>query len=235
MFELIQIKDSKQQRKLLAAFVFIFGYFMFMAISEQSGGSLSLFAKDNLSNKLLFFNIDPNVVNNSINSLYVIIFSPLVGLLWIFMFKRKIEPDTVIKFGLSFILLAAGFFIFYSARFFVAADGLSSLDVFALGYLLYTLGELCIGPIGMSVITKLSPKRLFGMMMGLWFLSSAFGQFAAGKLGAEMSDANTGTTLMSKLIAYTDGYYQLAVYSLIAGIALIVLTPLIRKLMQEVK
>jgi POT family proton-dependent oligopeptide transporter len=87
----------------------------------------------------------------------------------------------------------------------------------------------------MSVITKLSPKRLFGMMMGLWFLSSAFGQFAAGKLGAEMSNANTGTTLMSKLIAYTDGYYQLALYSLIAGVVLIVTTPLIRKLMQEVK
>ncbi|MNR34910.1 hypothetical protein D3C85_1527200 [compost metagenome] len=71
--------------------------------------------------------------------------------------------------------------------------------------------------------------------MGLWFLSSAFGQLAAGKLGSEMSNANTGATLMSKLIAYTDGYYQLALYSLIAGIVLIVTTPLIKKLMQEVK
>ena len=52
-----------------------------------------------------------------------------------------------------------------------------------------TIGELCLGPIGMSIITKLSPKRLFGMMMGLWFLASAFGQFAAGKLGAEMAEA----------------------------------------------
>ena len=235
LYELLRIKDRSQQYKLLAAFIFIFGYFMFMAISEQSGGSLSLFAKDNLTDKLLFFTIDPNVVNNSINSLYVIIFSPLIGLLWIFLYKRKIEPNTVVKFGFSFILLAAGFFIFYSARFFVDVNGLSSLNVFALGYLVYTLGELCIGPIGMSVITKLSPKRLFGMMMGLWFLSSAFGQFAAGKLGSEMSNANTGTTLMSKLIAYTDGYYQLAIYSLIAGIVLIVSTPLIKKLMQEVK
>lgn len=235
LFELLRIEDRKQQYKLLAAFIFIFGYFMFMAISEQSGGSLSLFAKDNLSSELLSFNIDPNVVNNSINSLFVIIFSPLIGLLWIFLYKKKIEPNTVIKFGFSFILLAAGFFIFYSARFFIDANGLSSLNVFALGYLVYTLGELCIGPIGMSVITKLSPKRLFGMMMGLWFLSSAFGQFAAGKLGSEMSNANTGTTLMSKLIAYTDGYYQLALYSLIAGVVLIVTTPLIKKLMQEVK
>jgi proton-dependent oligopeptide transporter, POT family len=235
VYELLILKERSQQYKLGAAFIFIFGYFMFMAISEQSGGSLSLFAKDNLSHNLLFFNIDPNVVNNSINSLFVIIFSPLIGLLWIFMYQRKIEPNTIIKFGLSFIFLAAGFFIFYSTRFFVNDKGLSSLNIFALGYLLYTIGELCIGPIGMSVITKLAPKKLFGMMMGLWFLASAFGQFAAGKLGAEMSESNTGTTLMSKLIAYTDGYYQLAIYSFVAGVVLIVATPLIKKLMQGVK
>jgi proton-dependent oligopeptide transporter, POT family len=235
VYELLILKERSQQYKLGAAFIFIFGYFMFMAISEQSGGSLSLFAKDNLSHNLLFFNIDPNVVNNSVNSLFVIIFSPLIGLLWIFMYQRKIEPNTVIKFGLSFIFLAAGFFIFYSTRFFVNDKGLSSLNIFALGYLLYTIGELCIGPIGMSVITKLAPKKLFGMMMGLWFLASAFGQFAAGKLGAEMSESNTGTTLMSKLIAYTDGYYQLAIYSFVAGVILIIATPLIKKLMQGVK
>ena len=235
VYELLNLENRSQQYKLGAAFIFIFGYFMFMAISEQSGGSLSLFAKDNLSHSLLFFNIDPNVVNNSVNSLFVIIFSPLIGLLWIFMYQRKIEPNTVTKFGLSFIFLAAGFFIFYSTRFFADKNGISSLNLFAFGYLLYTIGELCIGPIGMSVITKLSPKKLFGMMMGLWFLASAFGQFAAGKLGAEMSESNTGTTLMSKLVAYTDGYYQLAIYSFIAGIVLIISTPLIRKLMQEVK
>ena len=64
----------------------------------------------------------------------------------------------------------------------------------------------------MSIITKLSPKkRLFGMMMGLWFLASAFGQLAAGKLGAEISQSNTGSSLLSKLQSYTDGYYQLAI------------------------
>ena len=84
-----------------------------------------------------------------------------------------------------------------------------------------TIGELCLGPIGMSIITKLSPKRLFGMMMGLWFLASAFGQLAAGKLGAAISQSNEGTTLLSKLQSYTDGYYTLAIYALIAGIILI--------------
>lgn len=73
------------------------------------------------------------------------------------------------------------------------------------------------------------------MMMGLWFLASAFGQLAAGKLGAEISRSNTGDTLVSKLQSYTEGYYQLAIYSLIAGVILIAISPIIRKLMQEVK
>jgi len=234
-FEAYNLKQLSLQKKLLAAFVFIFFYFLFNAIFEQSGGSLSLFAKDNLNDSLLFFHIDPNVINNSSNSLFVIIFSPLVGLLWLWLAKKKIEPNTVIKFGIGFIFLAASFYVFYYTRFFANSDGITSLNVFTFGYLVTTLGELCLGPIGMSIITKLSPKRLFGMMMGLWFLASAFGQFAAGKLGAEISRSNTGTTLVSKLQSYTEGYYQLAIYSLIAGVILIALTPLIRKLMQEVK
>lgn len=235
LLEVFNLKQATARKKLLAAFLFIFFYFLFNAIYEQSGGSLSLFAKDNLDSKLLFFNIDPNVVNNSSNSLFVIIFSPIVGLLWLWMAKKKIEPSSVIKFGIGFLFLGASFYLFYYTRFFANAEGITSLNVFTFAYLITTIGELCLGPIGMSIITKLSPKRLFGMMMGLWFLASAFGQFAAGKLGAEMSKSNTGTTLVSKLQSYTEGYYQLAVYSIIAGVFLIVMTPLIKKLMPGVK
>ncbi|WP_306354065.1 peptide MFS transporter [Flavobacterium sp. '19STA2R22 D10 B1'] len=235
LYETFKLGERKLQYKLIAAFIFIFFYFLFNAIYEQSGGSLSLFAKDNFHHDLLFFSIDPNVVNNSVNSLFVIIFSPLIGILWLMMYKRKIEPNTVIKFGVGFLLLAAAFYLFYSTRFFADVEGLTSLNVFTLAYLVMTLGELCLGPIGMSIITKLSPKRLFGMMMGLWFLASAFGQFAAGKLGAEMSSKEVNVNLMTKLQSYTEGYYQLAIYALVAGLLLIVVSPLIRKLMQEVK
>ncbi len=234
LYETFTIKERQAQYKLLAAFLFIFCYFIFMAISEQSGGSLSLFAKDNLSHDLLFFSIDPNVVNNSVNSLFVIIFSPIVGILWLLMYKRKIEPNTVVKFGIGFLLLALSFYVFYATRFFANDQGISSLNVFTLAYLLLTLGELCLGPIGMSIITKLSPKKMFGMMMGLWFLSSAFGQLAAGKLGAEMA-SDQSVSLMAKLVSYTEGYKSLAIYSLIAGLALIIVSPLIKKLMAEVR
>jgi POT family proton-dependent oligopeptide transporter len=235
VIETVNLKNVALQKKLIAAFFFIFFYFLFNAIYEQSGGSLSLFAKDNLNNSLLFFYIDPNVVNNSSNTFFVIVLSPFIGLLWLWLGKKKIEPNTIVKFGIGFLFLGASFYIFYLTRFFANVKGITSLNVFTFAYFVTTVGELCLGPIGMSIITKLSPKRLFGMMMGLWFLASAFGQLAAGKLGAAMSNSDTGNTLMSKLQSYTEGYYQLAIYSFIAGLFLIVITPLVKKLMQEVK
>ncbi|KUJ51225.1 peptide MFS transporter [Chryseobacterium sp. JAH] len=235
IFELLKLEQVSYKKKLIAAFAFIFFYFLFNAIYEQSGGSLSLFAKDNLNHNLLGFNIDPNVVNNSSNTLFVIVLSPIIGLLWLWLAKKKLEPNTLIKFGIGFLFLSASFYIFYYTKFFANVKGITSLNVFAFAYFITTIGELCLGPIGMSIITKLSPKKLFGMMMGLWFLASAFGQLAAGKLGAEISKSNTGNDLVSKLQSYTDGYYQLAIYALVAGVVLILISPLVKKLMQEVK
>ncbi|HLA54473.1 MAG TPA: peptide MFS transporter [Flavobacterium sp.] len=235
LYETYSVKDRGLQLKLLAAFVFIFFYFLFNAIFEQSGGSLALFAEKNLTHDVWFFSIDPNIVNNSSNSLFVIILSPLVGLLWLWMARKKMEPNTIIKFGIGFIFLSASFYLFYYTKFFANAAGITSLNIFTLAYLVTTVGELCLGPIGMSTVTKLSPKKLTGMMMGLWFLASAFGQFAAGKLGASMSSPDQNASLMTKLQLYTDGYYQLAIYAIIAGVVLIIISPMVKKLMQEVK
>ena len=235
LFETYKEKEIKAQKKLLAAFVFIIFSIIFWAFFEQSGGSLALFAQDNLHPKLLFFEINPNIVNNTANSLFVIVFSPILGLLWLAMAKRKIEPNTVVKFGLGFLFLAAAFYVFYYTKFFADSEGLTSLNIFTLAYLVITFGELCLSPIGLSIMTKLSPKRLSGMMMGMWFLASAYGQYAAGLLGAGMSSPDENASLLTKLQSYTDGYYQLAIYALISGVVLIVFTPLIKKLMQEVK
>jgi POT family proton-dependent oligopeptide transporter len=222
-----------ERKKLAAALVFIVFSVFFWAFFEQSGGSLSLFARYNLTNNLLGVSIDPNVVNNSSNSLFIIIFAPIIGLLWIWLNRKKIEPNSIIKFGIAFLFLAGAFYTFYATRFF-ADNGITSLNIFTLAYLVITFGELCLSPIGLSLMTKLSPKPLHGAMMGMWFLASAYGQYAAGILGAEMS-LSKEATLQDKLIAFTDGYRDLAVYALIAGVVLILLSPLIKKLMQEVK
>ena len=224
-----------ENKKLLAALVFIIFSIFFWAFFEQSGGSLALFAKNNLSHNLLFFEINPNIVNNTSNSLFVIVFSPILGLVWLSMAKKKIEPNTVLKFGIGFLFLALSFYTFYYTRFFADVQGITSLNIFTIAYFIITFGELCLSPIGLSIMTKLSPKRLSGMMMGMWFLASAYGQYVAGLLGAGMSSPDENASLLTKLQGYTDGYYQLAIYALIAGIVLIVVSPLIRKLMQEVK
>jgi POT family proton-dependent oligopeptide transporter len=225
-----------EQKKLWAALVFIIFSILFFAFFEQSGGSLSLFAARNLDNQLFgIITLDPNGVNNSANSLFVIVFAFLFGLIWIGLAKKKIEPNTVVKFGLGFIFLAGSFFILYSTRFFSNGEGIASLDIFILAYLVMTFGELCLSPIGLSIMTKLSPARLQGVMMGMWFLASAYGQYVAGILGAGMAKAGENDTLTEKLITFTDGYKQLAIYALIAGIILIVISPVVRKLMQDVK
>lgn len=225
----------EERKKLVAALVFILFSILFWAFYEQSGGSLSLFAANNLDNHVLGIKLDPNGVNNSSNALFVIIFAPLLGLLWVWMSKRKIEPNTLIKFGLGFLILAAAFYIFYATRFFANAQGITSLNVFTFAYFIITFGELCLSPIGLSIMTKLSPQKLQGVMMGMWFLASAYGQYVAGILGAGMVSPNSNATLSEKLISYTDGYHQLAIYALISGLVLIAISPLVRKLMGEVK
>lgn len=235
VYEMTKLTGA-ERKKMIAALVFIVFSIFFWAFFEQSGGSLSLFALYNLNDTLLGIpGIDPNVVNNSANSVFVIIFSVILGLLWIWMAKRKIEPNSVVKFGLGFLFLAAAFYTFYATRFFAGPDGKTSLDIFTLAYLIITFGELCLSPIGLSLMTKLAPKKLWGVMMGMWFLASAYGQYAAGLLGAGMATTNENASLTEKLIAYTDGYKQLGIYALIAGIALIAIAPAVRKLMQEVK
>jgi POT family proton-dependent oligopeptide transporter len=224
-----------ENKKLLAALVFIIFSIFFWAFFEQSGGSLSLFAANNLNNTIAGVELSPNGVNNSANSLFVIGFAALIGLVWLWMAKKKIEPNTIIKFGLAFLFLAGGFWVFYYTQFFADLNGKTSLGIFTLGWLVITFGELCLSPIGMSAMTKLSPQKTQAVMMGMWFLASAYGQYFAGILGANIAEASEKATNIEKLILYADGYKQLAIYAFILGVVLIIISPLVKKLMQEVK
>ena len=228
--------SAAEAKKLIAALLFILFSVVFWAIFEQAGGSLSLFAANNLNDKLMgSLSLDPNGVNNAANSLFVIIFAPILGLIWVWMSGKKIEPNTVVKFGLGFLFLGGAFYLFYACRFFADANGVASLDMFTVAYFVVTLGELCLSPIGLSIMTKLSPARLQGLMMGMWFLASAYGQYVAGLFGASIVSEVQNPSNMDKLISYTEGYKQFALYAVIAGVLLIAISPVMRKLMQEVK
>jgi len=224
-----------ENKKLIAALIFILFSIFFWAFFEQSGGSLSLFAANNLNDSIVGIKLDPNGVNNSANSLFVIIFASLIGIVWIWMNSRKIEPNTIVKFGLAFIFLALGFYVFYYTKFFADVNGRTSLNLFTFGWFIITFGELCLSPIGMSIMTKLSPQKTQAVLMGMWFLASAYGQYFAGLLGANIASASEKATNIEKLYIYADGYKQLAIYALILGVILIIISPLVKKLMAEVK
>lgn len=227
--------NSAERKKLIAALVFILFSIIFWAIYEQAGGSLSIFAANNLNNNLMGLKLDPNGVNNSGGSFFIIFLAPLLGLLWIWLDKKHKDPNTIVKFGLGFLFLALGYYFLFGTRWFSNADGVTSLNFFTLALLVITFGELCLSPIGLSIMTKLSTKNLQGMMMGMWFLASAYGQYVAGLLGASIASAKEGASNHSALLVYTLGYKQLAIYALIAGIVLLAISPWVKKLMQEVK
>jgi len=237
LFEVFRQKEEGARSKLFAAFIFIFFYFVFETFFEQAGGSLAIFAEKNLSHKILgFITLDPNMVNNSANSFFVIFLGLVAGMAWLWMSKRKAEPNTINKFGISFLFMAASYFFFFYLRYTANAQGTeASLGVFTFAYLLISIAEICLSPIGMSIVTKLSPKKLQGVMIGMWFLASAYGQYGAGLLGAAMSSSGTTTTDHDRLMSYTDGYKQMAYICVGAGVLLIVCAPLIKKLMRGVR
>lgn len=218
--------------KMLAALILILFSVLFWSFFEQGGGSLNFFAVGNVESH--GFNMTS--VNNSINALWVVLFSPLIGLLWVWLAKKKLEPNTVVKFGLGFVFLGMGFLVFYISKNFANAEGKTPLLFFCLAYLVITLGELCLSPIGLSMITKLSPKRLVGMMMGSWFLASAYGQYGAGIIGASMAESGSTENLnnLQKLEQYTQGYYTIGLIAVGAGVVLILLSPMIKKLTRDV-
>lgn len=235
IFLVVQIRSASKEEsgKLLAATILILFSVVFWSFFEQGGGSLNFFAINNVESH----GYNMTSVNNSINSFWVVVFAPLVGLMWIALNKRNKEPNTVVKFGFGFIFLGLGFLVFFASKFFANENAFTPLTIFCIAYLVITIGELFLSPIGLSMITKLSPKRLHGVMMGTWFLASAYGQYGAGLIGAAMAqnDSVENATAFQKLEQYTSGYGSIGCISLGAGVLLIMISPLIKKLMGEVK
>ena len=234
LFYLLTKVKKEEFGKLFVAIVLIIFSAVFWSFFEQGGGSLNFFANGNVDSH----GLNMTQVNNSLNSLWVVVFAPVVGLIWFYLAKRKAEPNTIVKFGLGFIILGLGFIMFYWSKFYSDASGLTPLWIFAFAYFILSIGELCLSPIGLSMITKLSPARLTGMMMGTWFLASAYGQYGAGLIGAALADSGSSDknlTNYEKLIQYTDGYKMIGIISIIAGICLIILYPLLRRMMGGVK
>ncbi|NEM98438.1 peptide MFS transporter [Pontibacter burrus] len=228
--------ESIARNKLFAALVMIIFSTLFWAFYEQNAGSLNLFAMRNVDMHVAGVELPALAVNNFLPPAWVIVLSFFFAWLWPALNRKGLEPSTPLKFGLSFILLGLGFCVFYAATVWGAESGHISLAAFIFGYFFIICGELCISPIGLSMVTKLAPAKIVAMMMGIWFFASAIGEFLAGKIGALMSvPENVVDNPVLSLPYYADIISKIGIYAIGFGILLMLLGPLLRKWMADVR
>lgn len=224
--------------KLFAALVMIIFSIVFWAVYEQNAGAMNLLAERNSKMTLLGMDLPELSVNNFLPPGWVILLTLLIAPLWPWLNKRGKEPSTPLKFAISFIFLGIGFYVFYIGCLVNEGTGVIPLWPFVFGYMFIICGELCISPIGLSMVTKLSPARMVSMMMGIWFFASAIGEFLAGKIGALMSvpkeilDKNDPVL---SLPYYADVIQKIGIASVIIGILLMFTVPFLKKWMGGIK
>ena len=184
---------------------------------EQAGGSLTLFANNSVDRNFLGFVI-PASFFQSINPLIIILIGPMIANFWLSVDRSKNKINTSQKMGLGLLLLASGFFLIMIVN--NSSETSISLWWLVGVYFLHTMGELCLSPIGLSMVSKVSPKKIASLMMGFWFLSSAVANFTAGKLPAILESNNL------------DLFTFLSVSSLLAGLVLIFISSFMEKLIK---
>jgi proton-dependent oligopeptide transporter, POT family len=205
----------------------IFWLFLLIAVFwsgfEQAGTSLNLFARD-LTNRTMFGREIPASWLQSINPVFIIVGAPIFGSLWVWLEQRKANPSIPMKAGLGLTGLSAGFFVLAWGSANASAGNLVSPAWLVVTYFFHTVGELCISPIGLSAITKLSPHRRVGQMMGIWFVGAALGNLFAGLVAGRLESMPPSALFRT-------------VAMIIGGVAVValVLAPQIKKLARDAR
>lgn len=201
---------------------------LFWSGFEQAGSTLNLFAERFTDRTVLGWEI-PAGMFQSINSMFIIIFAPIFGAMWVWLAKKHLEPSSPLKFAFGLILLGMGFLVMYFAAEIAASGDLAAPTWLIFTYLLHTFGELSLSPVGLSLVTKLSPQRYSGQMMGMWFLAVALGNLFAGLIAGSLSGGTEET------LASMPSQYMLIVYTTVgAGLFLLLISKPVRKLMGNV-
>jgi proton-dependent oligopeptide transporter, POT family len=230
--EIVETNKAKGQR-LLVVIVLFFFHMIFWALFEQAGGSLTLFADRNVSRMGI-----PASQFAALNPLYIILLAPVFSWIWVKLNRVGREPSTPMKFVLGLTQLGLGFGVIVLGAQFFAIEGMVPLIFLLLMYLLHTMGELCLSPVGLSMVTKLSPAKIVGFVMGAWFLSISFAHELAafiGKLTAapEMEGEKVDPTVTLEL--YSNTYMTWGVYVVLgAALLLLLLVPMLRRWMNGI-
>ena len=177
--------SNLEKRKMILIFILFIGAAFFWSGFDQGGSSFNIFAKE-FTNRLIFGWEYPASWLQIVNPAFVVILSPIMAYIWVFLGKRMLDPSLPFKFGLGLILMGIGFVIIaLGANTAINNESLASAKWLLLTYLFHTIGELVVSPIGLSAISTLSPKRFIGQMMGVWFLASSLGAIIAGLLSGQ--------------------------------------------------
>ncbi|WP_266183379.1 peptide MFS transporter [Dyella humicola] len=223
------IREGRVQRDKVIAMLIIFVFnVLFWMFFEQAGSSFTFLA-DQIVNRQLGSFTFPNAWFQSVNSIAIIALAPLIAWIWVAMGRRN--PSIPRKFGLGLIFNGLAFLLLmFALSSLVSEAGKIPFWTLFMVYVIQSVGELCLSPIGLSMVTKLAPVRLVGFGMGGWFLSTGIGNNLSGIFAGHVS-GESGMTVQSALAGYTFGFWSL----LGAGALLFLVAPLINRLMHGVK
>ena len=222
---------------MCAAMVLITFNTVFWTLFEQAGSSLTLFADRNTDLHVTSgFSISAGQTQ-FFNAVFIVILAPLFSIMWNALAKRGIEPSIPVKFGMALVGVGAGFLFLVWGSQFAGSDYKVALWWVAGLYLIHSIAELCISPVGLSMITKLSIARIVGMMMGVWFLSISVAQYVAGMVAQVASVETVGgqvTNLKVSLETYVGVFTTIGWVAVAIGALLLALSIPLKKLMHGV-
>lgn len=209
------------RNRIFAALFLISIQVLFWALFEQAGSSLNLYT-DREVDRTFMGNEVPASVFQSLNAMYIIVLGPVFAALWVWLAKRGKEPSAPAKFGLGVIQLGLGFLVLvWGAS--AAGTNLTPVMFIFLIYLLHTTGELCLSPVGLSAMTRLSVPKMVGLVMGAWFISSAAGNFVAAQIAKMTAGGGEGQVL--------EVYSKVGWMAVVVGVGLVVVSPFVKRLM----
>ncbi len=222
-------KPNHDRDRIFAAMFLIIGSILFWALFEQAGSSLNLLTDRHVDRSI--FGWEPKASQfQSLNAIYIVLLAPLFAWLWTSMGRRGIEPSAPAKFGLAIVQLGLGFLVLVAGAASVGSGAMIPVLFIFLIYLLHTTGELCLSPVGLSAMNRLAPAHMASLIMGTWFFASATGNFVAGLIaGATGSEKAGGENVGPEVVMAV--YSQIGWIAIGVGIAVVLISPLIKKLM----
>jgi POT family proton-dependent oligopeptide transporter len=224
----IRSGDRVQLHRYIAMLLLFLANCLFWALFEQAGSSLNFFARDFVDAPFHF------TLFQSANPMFILIYAPLFAMLWPALERRGVNPSIPRKFAIALIGAGLGFLVL-STAINATPDGAKVFWVFlGLTYMLHTMSELCLSPIGLSMVTKLAATREVGLAMGGWFLSTAMANYLAGLIAAVASGGGEHGA-QSSVAQYAATFMQLWWLALVIGGAFFLFAPLMNRLMHGVK